>query len=44
MVERRQLDIKTYQDITQLGNVLEEEPHPFAHGLRVDGTLRPSHN
>jgi hypothetical protein len=33
---------KTYHMICQLSNVLEEEPHPFAHGLRVNGTLRPS--
>jgi hypothetical protein len=39
LAERMQSGIKTYHVIRQLSNVLEEELHPFVHGLRVDGTL-----
>ncbi len=43
-VERMLWDIQTYHMIRQLGNALEEEPHPFAHSLRVNGTLRPTNS
>ncbi len=28
----------------QLGDALKDEPHPFAHGLRVNGNLRPTNS
>ena len=35
---------KTHHFVRQLGDALNEEPHPFPQGLWVDGTLRPANS
>jgi len=32
----------THHFVRQLGDALNEEPHPFPQGLWVNGTLRPT--